>query len=358
MKKILLFGIAFCISLIAFGQVVVGSNATTNDTSSRNVVIDKNGETRIYGSEVVVYVPTFGAKNFSDMSEDLHLAISEATEASLACIGRVTVSLNDNFAPFITVESMKNGTEITEKREVSKFTAIDASSSFKITVKKGDTESLSITADESLMPYLRSEVKNGVLKLYYKDHTRVGKISTPEVQITMRNLEKVALSGVCSMDCKDVFQPNNFIADLSGISRLKIEVNPKGNLTCDLSGASNLDIVASASKAIIDISGTGKMTLKLNAPKATFDLSGSSNIKVSGKSESAIFDVSGIAKINAFDYELKKANIDISGSSQIEVNASDELAVDASGISAVYYKGRPSFKSIETSGVSKIKHVD
>jgi len=250
--------------------------------------------------------------------------------------------------------------QITEKRDVSTFSAIDASSMFTITVTKGDVESLTITANEELMPYLKSEVKNGVLKLYYqenKQNRRKQYKSSPEVHITMKQLQKIDLSGSCRLTVNGVFESKKFVAGLSGASSLKLEINAP-EMTIGASGASKINLQGKTTNANIDASGSSTMHLNLQATKVGVDVSGASGISLSGKADRALFDASGASKINAFDFEINKAVTNLSGSSRLQVNATDELSIQVSGMSFVSYKGNPTFKSIETSGMSKIKKVD
>ena len=74
---------------------------------------------------------------------------------------------------------------------MSGFTGINASSMFDITVSKGSAESLTIEADNDVLQYVRSEVKNGVLNLYVDGNNRVRNIKVLKANIVMKNLDKV-----------------------------------------------------------------------------------------------------------------------------------------------------------------------
>ncbi len=252
--------------------------------------------------------------------------------------------------------------QITEKRNVSGFTAIDASSFFYIAVTKGTTESLSITADKELMPYIVSEVSNGTLRLYIKDDfkkvSREDRTTKPEVQISLKNLTKVKLSGACKLESASTFEPVDFKGDLSGACNLKLNLHASNKVDVESSGASKVDMIIAAREAEFDASGSCKMNLQLQATKVSFDLSGASKITAAGNCDNVVFETSGASNISAFDLFAKRVNVDLSGSSKVEINARENLSVEASGASAVYYKGSPRFDSIETSGAAKIKSAN
>ncbi len=58
-----------------------------------------------------------------------------------------------------------SGNVVTETRQVSGFNRIDLAGSGEVTIQQGDAESLTIEADDNVLPRLTSEVSNSTLKL-------------------------------------------------------------------------------------------------------------------------------------------------------------------------------------------------
>ena len=58
-----------------------------------------------------------------------------------------------------------NGIKATESRAVAAFTAIEATGIGNLKLRVGEADSLKISADENILPLIKSEVKNGVLVL-------------------------------------------------------------------------------------------------------------------------------------------------------------------------------------------------
>ncbi len=243
----------------------------------------------------------------------------------------------------------------TETRPVSNFSAIKASSAFSITVNKGNTESLVIEADENIMPYVRSEVKNGELKLYLDGRKHFHNVKTMKAAIGVKNLNRVDLSGACKLSSNDLFDVPKFEIDLSGASNVQLNIKAQV-LNVDASGASSIDLKAAAREAKFEASGSCKMQLDLQSAGASFDLSGACKAAITGATEHVTFDLSGACNIKAADFVAKTAAVDGSGVVKVEVYATDKLDVDCSGAGAVYYKGRP-VMSVQTSGASKVKPV-
>ena len=61
----------------------------------------------------------------------------------------------------------------TETRQVSGFTGIDLAGSGEVTIEQGDAESLTIEADDNVLPALTSKVSDSTLKLGKKPGTTV-----------------------------------------------------------------------------------------------------------------------------------------------------------------------------------------
>ena len=246
--------------------------------------------------------------------------------------------------------------QLTETRNVSGFTGISASGVFDITVTKGAAELLVITADEDVMPYVRSEVRGGVLKLYIARSVR--NVKTLKAAVTIKELDMVRLSGACRLASDAVFTPAKFSGDLSGATSLKLTLNT-GQLSLDASGASKATLHATVKDAIIfDLSGAIKIQGELETNRLTADMSGSGLLELSGSANDASFDVSGATKIRAGNFLLKNISVKSSGASGVEIHATESLRVHSSGASAIRYKGNPSSFDIKTSGASSLKKLE
>ena len=231
-----------------------------------------------------------------------------------------------------------------EPRSVSGFTGINASSVFEITVAKGGTESLTIEADNEVMQYVRSEVKNGVLNLYLDNRKKVKNIKTLRASIVMKNLDRVILSGACKLTTNDLFTPDKFKGDCSGASGMDVNLNT-GQINLESSGACKIKIkVNTTGNADFNVSGTSKIQGDLKAVNTKLNSSGVSSVDLTGSATDFRIDVSGASKINAENFVVKTATVKSSGSGKITVNVNDDLKINSSGASTVNYKGSPTIE--------------
>ena len=243
-----------------------------------------------------------------------------------------------------------------ETRTVSGFTGIDASGAFDITVVKGSTEALTIETNDAVMPQVRSEVRNGVLYLYLDGVKKVKNVKTLKATVVMKNLDRVTLSGACSLTSNDLFTPDSFNADCSGASDMKINLHT-GQLSIKASGASDISIKANVTgDAGVAISSASDFRGELNAKNVIINASSASDVDISGSATDFKLEVSGASDVKAQNFIVKTATVVSSGSSDITVNVSDTLKVNVSGTSTVKYKGSPTVE-MNRSGASTIKKI-
>lgn len=211
--------------------------------------------------------------------------------ANLFSFGKVNAS---NYINFSFDRSIKgSGNQVTETRNVDEFFSVDASGVFKVEIISQKDFSVSVDADDNLLPHIKTEVKNGELKIF--SERRIKSSNPIRIRITAPNVERIEASGATNID----------ISDLKNSS---FEV----------------------------------------------DTSGASKVKVSGETADLNIDISGAGNVNSSGLTSQKAKVDASGASRVSVNAVTELDVDASGASNVTFSGSPVTISKRSSGASKI----
>ena len=185
----------------------------------------------------------------------------------------------------------------TEQRVETDFQRIFASGASKIFITKGDQVSVTVKAYGTLLPYLETTVTNRVLKIAFKDNTRV-RNDNSQIFITMPSLEGLTTEG-------------------SGLIAI----------TGDFSGNDNFDL---------KISGSSDVSLERGSSKVF-----SATIEGSGD-------------IKAFGFEAEEANVKIFGSGNTEIAVFRKLHAKIYGSGNVYYRGNPAVVDSDISGSGKV----
>ncbi len=208
-------------------------------------------------------------------------------------------------------------------RKVQHFTGVSVGSGIKLYLSQGKEQAVAVSAgDSKYVDRIITEVRDGVLKIRVDsrmwNNWNWGNKKL-RAYVTATTLNYLGVSGGSIANLTDEITVDDLESDISGGSIVEGKI--KGNsIRADLSGGS-----------IATLSGSFN--------RATIDASGGSIVKEYGLS-------------------LNTCDVEASGGSIINVIIQKELKADASGGSAVNYKGSGVITSVNTSGGSAIRKKD
>lgn len=213
-----------------------------------------------------------------------------------------------------------SGNVVTETRNVSNFSAVSLDGVGELTVTQGDTEGLTITAEDNLMPLIKTTVENGTLVIA-EGNPQTGEIIRPTkpliFDVKVKNLNAVTLSGAGNLH-SPALKTDKFTLTLSG------------------AGSARLD--------------------QLQASDVTTTLSGAGSVDAAGQVSSQKAVLSGLGSYRAGDLKSATAEVQISGAGSAVVWVSDSLTANISGAGSVQYYGTPNV-SQNISGAGAIKSL-
>ncbi|HEU0027953.1 MAG TPA: head GIN domain-containing protein [Ktedonobacterales bacterium] len=205
----------------------------------------------------------------------------------------LTLSACEVSIPGVNV-TQGSGTIKTETRAVSGFTGVALRGAGTLTIRQGNTESLTITTDDNLLPLLTSTVNNGVLELSGKERTIPRPTDGIKWDVTVKNLNSVSLTG-------------------AGI--VNVENLNTSSLDTKISGAGTMNVSGRASAQSISVTGAGNYNGRnFTAPTATVNISGAGNAFVNA-SEALDATVSGAGVVTY--YGTPKVTQHISGAGTV-----------------------------------------
>ena len=185
-----------------------------------------------------------------------------------------------------------SGNVVTESRAVSGFDEIVVLGSGAVTVDVTGTESLTIEAEDNIMPLLTTEVRNGRLELGSESSfsTNRGIVYT----ITVETLAGVEINGSGDVTANGV-DAHVFDVEINGsgevdangtCDELSIEINGSGEYVGDrlVAATGSVDVSGSGEALVnvtdvldIEVSGSGDVEY-LGDPTVTQDISGSGSV--------------------------------------------------------------------------------
>ncbi len=193
---------------------------------------------------------------------------------------------------------------ISETRDVKGFDEIALQGHGDLVLEQGDTESVVIEADESILPLVKADLEGHRLVLGYRrwwDHL-LHPLTTLHFRVSAKAVRGISISG-------------------SG--NVKAAAIKTDDLRLDVSGSGDMTVEQLAARSVaVGISGAGKVILAGEAERQSVRISGSGNVQT-GKLTS------------------QEVDVHISGSGNVTVNAAAKLDVHISGSGSVRYHGQP-----------------
>jgi hypothetical protein len=207
---------------------------------------------------------------------------------------------------FFSTKVVPSGKVATESREARAFTGVAVSIPATVVLRQGEPASVSVEADDNLLPEVETVVEGGTLKIRYKRNLDVPGRATLRVLVVSPTIESLSLAG---------------------------------------SGDMLAESLRSKSLAI-SVAGSGDVRIaKLEADSLKASIAGSGDVKVAGKVATLSASIAGSGDLEAARLESARAKVSIAGSGDATLWVRESLDVSCVGSGDVRYVGDPVVKS-------------
>ncbi|MDR3575779.1 MAG: DUF2807 domain-containing protein [Anaerolineaceae bacterium] len=198
-----------------------------------------------------------------------------------------------------------SGVLTTNTRDSSGFTAITLEDCGELDITQGSVDSLTIQAEDNLMPFIKSEVKDARLTLGLRPNYQVNSIqNTLPVKyfVSVKNLREIVLSGA-------------------------------GKIITHGISANTLNVIET---------GPGSIRLdQLQAKELDLHLNGKGSTQVSGQVDLQTVEVGGPGEYDGDNLDSSYASVDVNGSGAATVWVKNALNVLLNGKGSTHYFGNP-----------------
>ena len=198
-----------------------------------------------------------------------------------------------------------NGILEEEERPLGKFTGIISEGDYDVYIVIDSVSKVVIEADENLMPYIRTNIKNE--RLIIDNGTRK----------CLRNLDNEPI-------------------------RIYVHTPEIFNISLEGSGLIYSDYLILVDYLRIELTGSGIVDLRdIDALEMDVSLTGSGDIELWGIAQVGDLNISGSGKIKALHLEQDDCSASISGSGDMYVFVYDFLDANITGSGNIFYRGNP-----------------
>ena len=210
---------------------------------------------------------------------------------------------------------------LTEKREVSDFNQINLRGYGELFITQGEQESLTIQADEDVLPTIKTSVDDGELR----------------IDIITDWVEKIS---------------SFFTRGIYG-QRIRFDLTVKELTNLEIIGAARVKVKGLQSEEFaVKLGGAADITIdSLKTKRLKAELPGAGMLKIAGKTTDQSVIVSGAGTYEAPHLESQSADIQLTGLGKATVWAVEELDATLIGLGSIEYYGDPKVtKSIQGLG--------
>jgi type IV secretory pathway VirJ component len=208
-------------------------------------------------------------------------------------VGSLGLALALAFAVGCDAGEKGSGSIKTDKRTVPAFTAIELGGAYEVSIVCQKPQALEITADDNLLPLVKTEVEGGTLKVHTEK--AISPSQRMKLTISMGELRGLHISGACETHAEAI---------------------QTDNLALTVSGAGSTHLAGTAKTVTLTLSGAGS--------------------------------------VQAADLKAQNLTLECSGAGSADVFASEKLSVELSGVGSVTYAGHPKKLEKHVSGVGSI----
>jgi hypothetical protein len=205
----------------------------------------------------------------------------------------------------------------TETRSASSFHGIDLEVGADVEVTVGDNYFVEISAQQNLLPVLKTSVENGALRIYCDDN--IHSKEPIKIRVTAPAFDLLSIGG---------------------------------------SGTIRVQNALLAEKMAFNIGGSGEV----HCPQADFgklsiSISGNGEVELGGKANDLTIDIAGSGDVNAKALTTNTLKVSISGSGTVKADVTTDLDASISGSGDVLYSGSPHVNS-SVSGSGTVKKIE
>jgi hypothetical protein len=180
--------------------------------------------------------------------------------------------------PFHPVKG--SGMPVDRSFKVSDFHGIDVSGGFDVILVQGNSDNLTLTAQENLFENITVKVDQGILRIYTKNSIMPTK--PMKAHISFKSIDNLEVSGGGDIKCETPVNVLKLGVRISGGGDLNASIITN-ELKCNISGGGDAEINGNIKNYTLDLSGGGDVNSTVDADIIDCSVAGGGDITFRGK---------------------------------------------------------------------------
>ncbi|MEJ2108423.1 MAG: DUF2807 domain-containing protein [Acidobacteriota bacterium] len=256
-----------------------------------------------------------------------------------------------------------SGTVIEETRSVEGISGVNLSTIGQLHIELGSTESLRIEAEDNLLPYIRTEVKNGELLIGSRENTGLDFSKPVNYYLVVKGLESLSTYSSGDIEAPDLqserfsvnvgssgdisirsLESNDVRVRISSSGDVLVDTIKAGTFTADISSSGSLETMGLEAETVtVSLNSSGDFnagTLKAKLLDGTLSSSGDLTVS-SGTVQKQRVVLSSSGDYSARDLESDRATMMLNSSGSAVIRVQSQLKAQLSSSGDLSYVGNP-----------------
>jgi hypothetical protein len=179
-----------------------------------------------------------------------------ATTMRKLIVGAVLLMAGALLTGCTVAATVGSGRMATEARDVSGFDAVEFAFIGDLNISQGEAEGLMISGDDNILPLIKTEVNNGVLRIYAPGVNLAQSVNPLRYELKVKDLRQATLSGVGNITAATLAAPR-LKATVSGAGALRIDDLAADLFEMTLSGLGDATVGGAVDRLDVTLSGAG-----------------------------------------------------------------------------------------------------
>ena len=174
-----------------------------------------------------------------------------------------------------------SGRIVKQNRQVSGFSGLSLGTPGRVELRIGNSESVTVEADDNVLPLIETVVEDGVLKIRPARRNLALKSASIRVVVQARSIERLSLGGSGSIHA-DPLRARGLDIDVGGSGSIQLKGVDAGTLSVSLAGSGDVEAAGgNVEKLSVSIKGSGDVDLgRVQAGGASVSVAGSGDAVV------------------------------------------------------------------------------
>lgn len=207
------------------------------------------------------------------------LALAAACALAFAVPAQQAAALSFNWNGGEQVQG--SGHVIKQTRELGHFTGLALAVPGKLELRIGNTEGVTIEADDNVLPLVETVIENGTLQIRPTRRNLNLRTQNLKIVVQARNVDRIALAGSGSVE-SDALRAPKLKFDLGGSGSINVKGVEGDTVAVTLGGSGDLKAGGGAARQVsVSIGGSGNVELgQVKAATASINVAGSGEATV------------------------------------------------------------------------------